>query len=584
MEQEIHFCTTGDGVRIAYATAGQGPPFVKAANWLNHLEYDWRSPIWRPLLEEFARDHLLIRYDERGNGLSDWNVADISFEAFVRDLESVVDTLGLERFPILGISQGGPVAIAYAVRHPEKVSHLILFGSFAQGWARKTMSPEERKLRAAQGTLIRLGWGQDNPAFRQMWTSLYIPDGTLEQYQWFNEMQKISASPENALRLIIEIGKIDVTDLLPQVKVPTLVIQRRGDAMVPFEDGRLLASAIPGARFIELEGKNHLLLENEPEWPRFVREVRQFIGAIKPPLTLPATASSASASQREGQLTAGHRLGRYRIESLLGEGGMGRVFLAEDEQLRRRVALKVLPAELASNAERMRRFVQEAQSAAALNHPNIAHIYEIGEHEGMHFIAMEFIDGQTLREPIHGGQDDLAKLLRQLQHVAEGLAKAHAAGIVHRDLKPDNIMVTRDGHAKILDFGLAKLIEPQQSSQTTGKAASEVATAILQQHSTPGTVLGTLGYMSPEQAQGKSKEIDHRSDIFSFGCILYEAVTAQKPFQGKDAIDSLNKIVREQPPPITDSRPDAPNHLQRIIRRCLAKDPEDRYQTIKDVG
>src|SRR5207245_2278081 len=195
---------------------------------------------------------------------------------------------------------------------------------------------------------------------------------------------------------------------------------------------------------------------------------------------------------------------------------------------------------------------------------------------------MEFIDWHTFRDVILS-ETDLRKLLRYLQHVAEGLSKAHAAGIVHRDLKPDNIMVTRDGHAKILDFGLAKLIEPQQSSSTSGKA-SEQATAILQQHSTPGVVLGTVGYMSPEQAQGKTKELDHRSDIFSFGCILYEAVTGRKAFAGKDPIDTLNKIIREPCAPITDFRPEAPHHLQRIVRRCLAKDPEDRYQTIKDVA
>src|SRR5713226_8747938 len=277
-------------------------------------------------------------------------------------------------------------------------------------------------------------------------------------------------------------------------------------------------------------------------------------------------------------------ISRYRILSCLGAGGMGEVYLAQDTKLDRKVALKILPAEVAANQERMRRFVQEAKAAAALNHPNIAHIYEIGEADGVNFIAMEFIDGQTLRQYTHGRQTDLPKLLRHLQQVAEGLAKAHAAGIVHRDLKPDNVMINRDGHAKILDFGLAKLIEPQQPSIPGGEAVSEAATAILQQHSTPGVVLGTVGYMSPEQAQGKTKEIDHRSDIFSFGCILQEAVTRQKAFAGKDAIDTLNKIIREPAAPITDFRPDAPSHLQRIVRRCLAKDPEDRYQTIKDVA
>jgi len=282
-------------------------------------------------------------------------------------------------------------------------------------------------------------------------------------------------------------------------------------------------------------------------------------------------------------IAGGTRLGRYEIRSQLGAGGMGEVYLAQDTRLDRKVALKILPAGVAANQERMRRFVQEAKSAAALNHPNIAHIYEIGEADGVNFIAMEFIDGQTLRELIRGSQTDLAKHLRYLQHVAEGLAKAHAAAIVHRDLKPDNIMITRDGHAKILDFGLAKLIEPQQPSGIS-EDASELATAILQQHSTPGVILGTVGYMSPEQAQGKTSEIDHRSDIFSFGCMLFEAVTGHKAFEGRDAIDTLNKVIREPVSPISDYRPDAPNHLQRIVRRCLAKDPEDRYQTIKDVA
>ncbi len=253
---------------------------------------------------------------------------------------------------------------------------------------------------------------------------------------------------------------------------------------------------------------------------------------------------------------------------------MGEVYLAEDTKLNRKVAIKILPYNLASDQDRMRRFEQEAKAAAALNHPNIAHIYEIGESESTHFIAMEFIDGHTLRELIHGGQTDLAKLLRYLQHAAEGLAKAHAAGIVHRDLKPDNVMITRDGHAKVLDFGLAKLVEPQR---TSGTGSSDVATAILQQQSKPGMILGTVGYMSPEQAQGKTKNIDQRSDIFSFGCILFEAVTGRRAFEGRDAIDFLNKIIREPVAPISELNPAAPADLQRIVRRCLAKDPDERY-------
>jgi serine/threonine-protein kinase len=274
------------------------------------------------------------------------------------------------------------------------------------------------------------------------------------------------------------------------------------------------------------------------------------------------------------------QLGRYEIRSLLGAGGMGEVYLAQDTSLNRKVALKVLPAEVATNQDRMRRFKQEATAAASLNHPSIAHIYEIGEASGLNFIAMEYVDGSTLREKIHSDPQELSKLLRILQHVAEGLAKAHDAGIVHRDLKPDNIMITSDGHAKILDFGLAKLVEPQ--TNTSSVNSSEEPTIL--QHSTPGVILGTMGYMSPEQAQGKTKDIDNRSDIFAFGCILFEAITGQKAFVGKDHIEALNKIIREPVRPLAAFNPNAPADLQRIVRRCLAKDPDQRYQNVKDVA
>src|SRR6267378_874825 len=279
------------------------------------------------------------------------------------------------------------------------------------------------------------------------------------------------------------------------------------------------------------------------------------------------------------ELSPDTSLSHYRIVSKIGAGSMGEVYLAQDTNLDRKVALKILPADLAANRDRMHRFVREAKSAAALNHPNIAHIYEIGESNGVNFIAMEFIDGHTFGEVIQS-ETDLRKLVRYLQHVVEGLSKAHAAGIVHRDLKPDNIMVTRDGHVKILDFGIAKLIEAQTLSSTS----SEIDTAITLQHSQPGMVIGTVGYMSPEQARGRTTDIDRRSDIFSFGCILFEAATGHKAFAGEDAIDTLNKIIRGSPPPITDLRPDAPNRLQRIVLRCLAKDPKDRYQTTRDLS
>jgi eukaryotic-like serine/threonine-protein kinase len=283
-------------------------------------------------------------------------------------------------------------------------------------------------------------------------------------------------------------------------------------------------------------------------------------------------------------LKPGSKLGRYELRSQLGKGGMGDVYLARDRSINRDIALKILPSNFASDRERLQRFKQEAQAAASLNHPNIAHIYEIGEIDGTHFIAMEYIDGQTLRDAIHVEQADLPKLLRYLQHVAEGLAKAHAAGIVHRDLKPENIMINRDGFAKLLDFGLAKLVEQQKVlSGSTESSASDVAT-VLEHLSRSGVILGTVGYMSPEQAQGRTDQIDQRSDIFSFGCILFEAVTRRRAFQGEDAIDSLNKIIREPSPSVSTYRPDVPIELQKIVRRCLEKDPGDRYQSIKDVA
>ena len=276
MQQEIRFCTASDGVGIAYATVGQGPPLVKAANWLNHLEFDWQSPIWRHLFRDLARDHLLIRYDARGNGLSDWNVDDISFDSFVRDLETVVDAAGVERFALLGISQGCAISIAYAVRHPERVTHLVLYGGYARG-RRNRGSPEEIEQEEAMLTLMRLGWGQENPAFRQIFTSRFMPDAAMEQVQWFNDLQRMTTSPENAVRIREVTNYVDVTDLLAKVTVPTLVLHCRNEEVAPFDEGRRMAAMIPGARFVALEGRNHLILEDEPAWHRFLEEVRGFL-------------------------------------------------------------------------------------------------------------------------------------------------------------------------------------------------------------------------------------------------------------------------------------------------------------------
>jgi pimeloyl-ACP methyl ester carboxylesterase len=227
-------------------------------------------------MEELSHDRTLVRYDERGNGLSDWDVADISFDAFVRDLETVVDSAGLERFDLFGISQGVGVSIAYAVKHPERVSRLILHAGYLKGW-RARGTPEEVERREAMSRLILTGWGQDNPAFRQIFTTFYIPEGTPEQMQWFNELLRVSTSPANALRLVDVFSRIDVTALAPLVRAPTLVMHCRHDAAIPFDESRAIASLIPGARFVLLEGRNHIILQHEPAWPRFAAELRAFL-------------------------------------------------------------------------------------------------------------------------------------------------------------------------------------------------------------------------------------------------------------------------------------------------------------------
>ena len=283
MDQEIRFCKTRDAVTIAFSSVGDGPPFVKTANWMNHLELDWHSPVWRHLVEEFAKDHRFLRYDERGTGLSDRQISELSLDRFVDDLESVVAAAGIDRFPLFGISQGGPVAIEYAVRHPAKVTHLILLGTFATGWKRLPDLPTAaRQKREAELTLIRQGWGNANPAFRQFWTTLCIPEATAEEAASFNELQRSSASSETAARIFEAIGDIDVSHLLPQLDVPVLVLHATGDAVVSFNDGRHVAAGIKGAKFVSLESRNHLLLSHEPAWQNFVHEVRKFIGRKSP--------------------------------------------------------------------------------------------------------------------------------------------------------------------------------------------------------------------------------------------------------------------------------------------------------------
>lgn len=276
MEQTIHFLTADDGVKLAYARSGAGPPLLKTANWLNHLEYDWQSPLWRHWFTQFSAQHTLYRYDQRGSGLSDHTDADLAFERQVADLEQIADSAGLDKFALLGISQGAAVAIEFAVRHPGRVAQLVLHGGFGRGWARR--SPECERAGRAMTEIVRIGWGAGTAAYRRLFAELLVPHASDEQVEWICELQRRTTTPEIAARIMEASGAIDVSDRLAQVRAPTLVLHPRRDAMVPFDESRRLAAGIRGARFVELDSENHVLVEDEPAWERFKSLVGEFLG------------------------------------------------------------------------------------------------------------------------------------------------------------------------------------------------------------------------------------------------------------------------------------------------------------------
>jgi pimeloyl-ACP methyl ester carboxylesterase/DNA-binding CsgD family transcriptional regulator len=316
--QTIRFCMSEDGLRLAYAVTGRGPPLVRTAHFLTHLEFDFESPVWRPWLDELSRDRSLVRYDGRGCGLSDRTSAPLSLDAWVSDLEAVIHACGLERFSLFGCSQGCAVSVAYAVRHPERVSSLVLLGGYARGTMRRNPTPAQVKEIELLLGLIEIGWGRDNPAFRQVFTSLYLPEGTPEQVRWFNELERLSTSPEQAARIVAAFGQIDVSELCARVTCPTLVLHARGDARVPFEEGRRIAGLIPGARFVPLEGRNHVVLAQEPAFAHCFGEVHAFLDVHDP---LPrGDATFLRLTPRERQLVEllAHGLDNLQIAAHLG--------------------------------------------------------------------------------------------------------------------------------------------------------------------------------------------------------------------------------------------------------------------------
>ena len=276
-EQEIRFCRTSDDVQLAFATIGDGPPLVKAANWLSHLDYDWESPVWRHWWRELSQLFRFVRYDDRGCGLSDRVLEGYDLSTWVHDLETVVDAAGLDRFSLLGVSRGGPVAIAFAAQHPERVTHLVLYGTFLRGRRARATSPEDLAEADVQVQLARLGWGSDIPAFRQVFAAQFIPNGSRELWDQFDELQRRTTTADVAAHYLEASGFLDATPFAPLVRAPTLVLHARGDRRAPVEEGRHAAALIPDSRFVTLEGDNHILLEDEPAWPRFIDEVARFL-------------------------------------------------------------------------------------------------------------------------------------------------------------------------------------------------------------------------------------------------------------------------------------------------------------------
>jgi pimeloyl-ACP methyl ester carboxylesterase/DNA-binding CsgD family transcriptional regulator len=289
---------SSDGVRLAYAVSGKGPPLVRAPHWFTHLELDWNNPAMRPWVEDLSRRYTLVRFDQRGTGLSSREVPEISFEAQVRDLECVIEAAGFERFALLGLSQGAASAVAYAARYPERVSHLILHGGFVRGWAKRGDDPLRLESRRTQVKLIELGWGSDDPSFRQVFSSQFMPDAPIEAIRAFNEFQPLTSSAKTAATIFETNSRIDVQEEARRVRCPTLVVHGRGDLRIPIEEGRIAASLIPSARFMTLETRNHLMMQDEPAWQEFLDALAEFYPPAAP--AVPAGAFPAlTARERE---------------------------------------------------------------------------------------------------------------------------------------------------------------------------------------------------------------------------------------------------------------------------------------------
>ena len=530
---------------------GAGPPLVFVRGWISHLEVLWDDPQFRSYFESLGRFYTVVRYDGRGNGLSDRDLSHVDLETLLLDLEALIDQLTLSDVVLYGATFGGPIALLYAARHPERVSKLILEGTYAKG--------SQITSRSRQILLTKTLRTFPEAAFLLLAHATH-PDSHKTPYRRPERGQELIGAA-TAAKLYSLAFATDVSHLLPTIRIPTLVLHRRDSQAIPFRLGRELAAQIPGARFAALSGGAHNAWEGDAA--EALKEIGEFLG-----VSLAGPAEPASVST-PGALADDPR-SRYRVVKQIKEGPMGVVYKAEDLRLGRGVALKFLPSSLLQDSLALERFRREMQAASSLNHPHICTLYDAGEYDGQPFLVMEFLEGQTLRNIIGGKPVPPNQLLEWAMQIAGGLHAAHSKGIVHRDVKSTNIMVTTSGRAKILDFGLAKFLPREATEATTCEAQTKV-----------GTPIGTWSYMSPEQTRGE--EVDARTDLFSFGVVLYEMATGGLPFETESLPALLDGILNKAPLAPTALNPDLPAELEPIIAKALEKDRRLRYQTASEL-
>jgi pimeloyl-ACP methyl ester carboxylesterase/tetratricopeptide (TPR) repeat protein len=627
--QHIRYLQTTDGVRLAWAEAGRGPTLVKAANWLSHLQYEWESPIWRHWIRFFSGHFRFVRYDERGCGMTDWNAPDLSFERQLSDLEAVVDAADChEPFTLLGMSQGGAQCIRYIARHPERVSRLVLCGAYAQGWARRT-DPEKAREYDSIAELMRAGWGRNNPVFRQVFTSRFVPDATDEQLAWFNELCLKTATGANAARLFESRAEVDIVDLLPQIRVPALVLHARGDAAVPLSQGHLLASGLQNAQFVELDSNNHILLEHEPAWARFKEMVLDFTG-VRDEAAGEDPAFAMAGQRAEDRMKALGDWPRVKLvlESALARDGADRqAYLAHacgtDQGLRDRVDMllgaadragsfletpaALLLAESRSRDDLSGRVVGSYRVASRLGAGGMGEVYLAHDQKLDRPVAIKFLS------PKLAGDRERLRRFHQEARAASSLNHPHIV-VVHDfgELDGHPYIVTEfiEGETlgqrlqrgpvptpDVLEIGI-QMTGALAAAHTRGlvhrdikpdnvmvrpdgyvkvldfglaKLAKQSGAVLTDSHTQTGMVIGTPRYMSPEQARGL--DMDARTDVWSLGVVLYEMATGRLPFAGSSsgaaASDSADRNV--------------PSELLRIIRKALETERDLRYQSAAEL-